>query len=810
MGRLSYAGFFSISVCAGIAFGFSPSPSNPAQNSAARTAAPHVAALRQQLGLSPNLRLEWIASNNGTDTMRVVDDFNRVSIGNDWALDDRYWIIKDGELVLTSAAIYEWRYLAVFKPVYNIPDRQIHSVSYRWGQNADAVGIGEGAHALMITAPAYDASGYWCWRRTNQNSVWLYAIKDGAWEYTPGESKEYNRSGSRLPIPQGGDYIEVVISNQPEAVYFDYFINGRFDATVYDGSKEFAQSPTWYAGVFIHGQDLNNQVDDFTITWLGQDGTPPAPITDLRALDSTSTSVTLEWTSPGDNYYDGSADRLVVRYSTNPITARNFSSATLAQDIPAPAGGGASQQFVIQGLAPNTQYYFAMRAFDEVNNSSGLSNVVTTRTRRSGVAQSIQMISDCEQTGAVGTAFPLSVKVIDQDGFGVAGYLVDFVITLSDGSLGGKQESSLVTDASGVATVAWGLGTKIGENRVEIIATGLQGSPLRCSMTAVAGPAQQFVNVNGTSHLLSPNKVSEPLVIQLADDYGNGIADASVTFSITSGDGTFVNATSSNGRRLRIRTDGEGKAGAQVQAGEDYGDSTAISVSLDNNDEVPAAQLSVKTTEPQTISMVSGDQQTGPLGLPLPQPLVVKITDQLGAPVPDYSVSFQIVGGNGSLQSGGTSEEIATDSTGRASTSWIIGLGVNTLEVSAEDLQGSPVEFTATGVDSANAVGERNGAPPRQFALLPNAPNPFNPSTTIHFELPQTAEVAIEIFDLSGRQIRRLFEGALGPGLHHLVWDGKDERNRALDSGVYFCRLRARMIGLNEMHVATRKLTLAK
>ena len=211
MGRMRYAAILLAGLYSASSYGFSPSPSDTTQNTSARATAPHVTALRQQLGLSPDLRLEWMTSRTGADTMRVTDDFNRGSIGDNWALDGAYWAIKNGELVLTGAAIYEWRYLAVFKPIFNTPERQIYSVAYRWGKNADAVGIGEGAHALMINAASSRGSGYWCWRRTNQNSVWLYAIKDGAWEYTPGESKEFHRAGSHVPIPRGGDYIEAVI-----------------------------------------------------------------------------------------------------------------------------------------------------------------------------------------------------------------------------------------------------------------------------------------------------------------------------------------------------------------------------------------------------------------------------------------------------------------------------------------------------------------------------------------------------------------------------------------------------------------------
>ncbi len=810
MTRMGY--FFSMVLfSANLSHGVAPS--DPASlRSSGRATAPHVAALRQQLGLSSHLELQWIASNNGMDTLRVTDNFNRSQIGDDWALDDSYWAIKNGELVLTAAAIYEWRYLAVFKPIFNTSGRQIYSVAYRWGKNAETVAIGEGAHALMIDAPSYEGSGYWCWRRTNQNSVWLYAIKDGTWEYTPGESKEYHRASSHLPIPRGGDYIEAVIFNQPEAVYFDYYINGSWDATVRDQSKEFAQNSTWYAGVFIHGQDLNNQVDDFTITWLSGDNVPPAATTDLHASDSSAASVTLAWTAPGDNDFEGRPDRLEIRYATTLITTNNFSSATLAANLPSPAEGGESQQFVVTGLNPNTQYYFALRAFDEVSNAGDLSNVTSAHTRGNGVAQSFQLAGECGQSGVVGTALPepVRVQILDEDGFPVAGYVVDFVVTAGGGKIDGDSEVALVTNDEGIAEVIWTLGTIPGENKLEIIAAGLQNSPVRCSATALIGPAKELTTIAGNQQLLSPQTLSDPLIVKLADAYGNGIADASVTFSITSGSGSFVNSTSSNGKKFKTRTDSSGQAGAQFRAGKNYGDSTKISAKMDNNNNVTAALFAVATTKPDSLRALSGNGQTAQPGKTLPQPVVVKIIDQLGVAVPNYAVQFKVIGGNGSLPDDSTTKQISTDSSGRASTSWIIGLGNNQLEASASSLQGSPLIFTATGIDSSSAVGERNGELPRQFALLPNAPNPFNPATTIYFELPQNAEVVIEIFDLSGRQLRTLFASTLAPGLHRLQWDGRDANGRSLDSGVYFCRMRARTLGKNEMHVATRKLTLAK
>ena len=63
---------------------------------------PNVDSLRRVLKLSPDLRLDWIKGTNSVDTFRVVDDFNRSSIGSNWDASG-YWQIHNGELGLTAA-----------------------------------------------------------------------------------------------------------------------------------------------------------------------------------------------------------------------------------------------------------------------------------------------------------------------------------------------------------------------------------------------------------------------------------------------------------------------------------------------------------------------------------------------------------------------------------------------------------------------------------------------------------------------------------------------------------------------------------
>ncbi len=75
--------------------------------------------------------------------------------------------------------------------------------------------------------------------------------------------------------------------------------------------------------------------------------------------------------------------------------------------------------------------------------------------------------------------------------------------------------------------------------------------------------------------------------------------------------------------------------------------------------------------------------------------------------------------------------------------------------------------------------------------LLPNAPNPFNPSTLLRFSLASVADVQMTIHDTRGRIVRRLRLDELQPGLHEVRWNGEDDAGAAVASGVYYVRLQA-------------------
>jgi len=91
------------------------------------------------------------------------------------------------------------------------------------------------------------------------------------------------------------------------------------------------------------------------------------------------------------------------------------------------------------------------------------------------------------------------------------------------------------------------------------------------------------------------------------------------------------------------------------------------------------------------------------------------------------------------------------------------------------------------------------------LALRQNSPNPFNPVTAISFSVPAgVGSASLNVYNVNGRHVRTLHDGALEPGPHSIVWDGRDDDGRDLSSGIYFARLAA------DRETKSIKMTLLK
>ncbi len=74
---------------------------------------------------------------------------------------------------------------------------------------------------------------------------------------------------------------------------------------------------------------------------------------------------------------------------------------------------------------------------------------------------------------------------------------------------------------------------------------------------------------------------------------------------------------------------------------------------------------------------------------------------------------------------------------------------------------------------------------PSDFKLFQNFPNPFNPSTSISFEIPEEGMVELKVYNLLGQHVRTLVNEIRSSGLHATIWDGRDKQGRSVGGGIY-------------------------
>ncbi|MBN2091965.1 DUF4185 domain-containing protein [candidate division KSB1 bacterium] len=98
----------------------------------------------------------------------------------------------------------------------------------------------------------------------------------------------------------------------------------------------------------------------------------------------------------------------------------------------------------------------------------------------------------------------------------------------------------------------------------------------------------------------------------------------------------------------------------------------------------------------------------------------------------------------------------------------------------------------------------RNRSPLKKYFKLFNCPNPFNPATRIHFTLPEAKNVALQIFNIKGEEIRILLNEWHPEGDYSVIWDGKDDRGTTVGSGVYFYQLQTKE------YIENRKMLLIR
>ena len=86
---------------------------------------------------------------------------------------------------------------------------------------------------------------------------------------------------------------------------------------------------------------------------------------------------------------------------------------------------------------------------------------------------------------------------------------------------------------------------------------------------------------------------------------------------------------------------------------------------------------------------------------------------------------------------------------------------------------------------SATPSGKEESTLVEGFRLQPCFPNPFNPETTLRFELGEAADISVRVYDVRGKLVRTLTNSRYLPGEYSILWNGTDFKNQAIASGIY-------------------------
>lgn len=217
----------------------------------------------------------------------------------------------------------------------------------------------------------------------------------------------------------------------------------------------------------------------------------------------------------------------------------------------------------------------------------------------------------------------------------------------------------------------------------------------------------QMVNGNNQSATVGAT-LANPFVVEVLDNSGRPVGGQTVTWAVVQGLGSMSPATSV--------TNAAGEARSYLQVGATPG-MQRVRSTLGVLQPVEFTAMALAPTASQ-LAIVSGNNQDALVGSPVPQELVVRATDAIGAPVAGVAVTFTVTAGAGTVQPG----IATTGANGSASTTWTLGAAAGAQTVSATATGTNTVVFTATARENSArslTIVSGNGQAQAVNTLLP-------------------------------------------------------------------------------------------
>ena len=330
---------------------------------------------------------------------------------------------------------------------------------------------------------------------------------------------------------------------------------------------------------------------------------------------------------------------------------------------------------------------------------------VTANARHSSPAFLMLSSGDNQQGKILQTLDePLKVRLRDAYGNGIPNYSVTFEAVYARGQFDGKPAKTVSTDSQGDASAGFTLNTEAGDHLMiaQAWATSgsdtIPGSPVEFYASVNPGePAfaeKRADSLNGTVN----QKCPEPFIVKIKDQYGNGVPEYNVNFTVLGEYGSFEGEKSRD-----VRTDEKGLAQVYLTFGEQAGSYVVQATCPGLSPRTLFFSAQASSADPYTIHLLSGNNQVGATNAELIEPFVVSVMDEFNNPIADHPVTFTVTSEEGTIK-GANIYSTATDQQGLASAVMTLGsaMGDSIYHVKASssylgsDLHNSPVTFYAS------------------------------------------------------------------------------------------------------------------
>lgn len=189
-------------------------------------------------------------------------------------------------------------------------------------------------------------------------------------------------------------------------------------------------------------------------------------------------------------------------------------------------------------------------------------------------------------------------------------------------------------------------------------------------------------------------------------------------------------------------------------------------------------------SDPQNLQRYQNTETGDPTFFPLSGDPVAQSGDLDGNTFSPGDRRMQFASGPFTMAFGDTQEVIIAFTAGLGSSNLSSISRLRAADLAAQELYDSFTPFTTTVEETVPEI-------PGGFTLMQNYPNPFNPETRIQYQNPQSSHITLEVFDILGRKVKTLVDGIKQPGIHSVIWDGTNDLNNQVASGVYFYTLKA-------------------